>query len=345
MTVPDSEFISEILLFTEGFVNSKVLASKLVRMYRLCSEQLSPQVHYDFGLRSIKSVLILAGSVRREHPDMEEEMALIQAIRASNGPKFLPGDLPLFNSILLDLFPGIKSSAPPPKSLQNAIQASLQEKLLEPISAQVEKIMQLYDTLKVRHGIMLVGPTGSGKTTIYQVLASALKKLDVSPKSVVTQVLNPKAVSISELYGVFDEISREWTDGLAANVVRTAISNEDTSALQWIVFDGPVDAIWIENMNSVLDDNKLFCLANGERMKLSDQISMIFEVDDLSAASPATISRCGMIYVGHSTLGWKPTVNFWLEKLQNPMFAAKAFKDYVLRLCGIYYFTIGLIIL
>lgn len=67
-------------------------------------------------------------------------------------------------------------------------------------------------------------------------------------------------------------------------------------------------------MNSVLDDNKLLCLANGERMKLTPSIAMIFEVDNLAAASPATISRCGMVYVEPSALGWRPCMESWLKK-------------------------------
>ena len=110
----------------------------------------------------------------------------------------------------------------------------------------------------------------------------------------------------------------------------------------WIIADGPVDALWIENMNTVLDDNKTLCLVNSERIKLSPQTRMLFEVADLAVASPATVSRCGMVYVDVEELGWKPFVRTWLAALGDDSepgsFASavkaddKVMKDHILDL-------------
>ncbi len=133
---------------------------------------------------------------------------------------------------------------------------------------------------------------------------------------------------MGELYGEVNPISQEWHDGLASKMMRQAALElgEDKS---WIVFDGPVDALWIENMNTVLDDNMTLCLANGQRIKLRHQMRILFEVQDLAVASPATVSRCGMVYMTYEELGWRPFVKTWLKTFFSEEILSDHLKDFV----------------
>uniref|UniRef100_A0A4X2MA56 Dynein heavy chain hydrolytic ATP-binding dynein motor region domain-containing protein n=1 Tax=Vombatus ursinus TaxID=29139 RepID=A0A4X2MA56_VOMUR len=220
------------------------------------------------------------------------------------------------SGIISDLFPGVLIPEHDYGILQSTIIEVMTGQKLQPEPCMVHKVIQFYETMLVRHGVMLVGPTGGGKTTVYQVLAETLgvlHKMGIENsfyQPVKTYVLNPKSITMGELYGEVNNLTLEWKDGLMALSVRAAV-NDTSEDHKWIISDGPVDALWIENMNTVLDDNKMLCLANSERIKLTPYIHMIFEVQDLRVASPATVSRCGMVYVDPEELKWLPYVLTW----------------------------------
>ncbi|KAF8887780.1 dynein heavy chain protein 1 [Infundibulicybe gibba] len=314
MTRPDRELIAQVMLFSQGFRTAESLASKIVPFFNLCDEQLSPQPHYDFGLRALKAVLASAGILKRERlqsarsaetndddivglsDTISEQIILIQSVTETIVPKLVADDVPLLTNLLADVFPGVDYLPVDLDDLREQILKVCAERRLIDGERWIAKILQLYQIQKIQHGLMMVGPSGSGKTNAWKVLLAALERLDGTEG--VSYVIDPKAIHKDALYGTLDQTTREWNDGLFTHILRKIVDDVrgESSKRHWIIFDGDVDPEWVENLNSVLDDNKLLTLPNGERLNLPPNVRIMFEVEHLKYATLATVSRCGMIW-------------------------------------------------
>jgi len=310
---------------------------KIVQSLKLSSEQLSTQSHYDYGMRAVKSIILASGALRKDNPEQDEDITVLRAISVCNIPKFIQEDIDQFNGIISDLFPGTDNSPQQYEAVKHFVAASIHDHNLQWNQEFETKIIQLYETVQVRHGLMLVGAPMGGKTTVMRTLADALSKMQqqkalddirsgldtslnkedskenmrlVKAPKVKIHSMNPKSVSISRLYGDYEKVG-DWVDGILGLTVREAASDKSGDT-HWVMLDGPVDTLWIENLNTVLDDNKKLCLISGEIIKLTQQMTMMFEVEDLAEASPATVSRCGMVYVTPEKLGWEPLLHKWV---------------------------------
>lgn len=271
----------------------------------LSTNLLSIQSHYDWSLRALKPILKTAGKLLRDTPNPEkslkfEESIFIQAVKINTLSKLTDSDRVLFLNILKDFFTVLKdgghenltasSSIFEPKNVQ-AVCQKLNYHYTENLRM---KLIELNEQLEQRMGVVIIGPTCSGKSVLWTILAHLL--------SASHQVINAKAMPRRKLLGNVNENTREWTDGVLTAASRLAVEQHESSKKRaFIICDSDIDPEWIEALNSVLDDNKLLTLPSGERIQFPQfGINFIFETHDLTPASPATVSRMGIIFMSEN---------------------------------------------
>lgn len=317
MSEPQQDLITEVILLSEGYKSAKDLGRKLVTLFTLSKQLLSAQQHYDWGLRALKTVLRAGGrllKMRLKVPNADtvtaaiESQILVQAIRVNTLSKLTFADSVQFDALVMDLFPGVAIVDIVYPELLAAIKEAYIELKLIFMESQVKKMLEFYEQACQRMGVVVVGPSGSGKSTLWRILSRALNKINQPLKY---HIMNPKAMPRHQLLGHIDMDTREWFDGVLTHRARQVVKDQNDNAT-WVICDGDIDPEWIESLNSVLDDNRLLTMPNGERIQFGPNCNFIFESNDLTCASPATISRMGMIFLSEEDLDVKILVQAWL---------------------------------
>ncbi|XP_064546805.1 cytoplasmic dynein 2 heavy chain 1 [Drosophila montana] len=332
MQQPEPGEIARVMLFVEGFVAAADIAERIVELFDLCGKMLSAQRHYDWGLRELKTVLLVCGEGLRaqlagmaatpvnEHSDASnspsaignDEMRIaVHCLRSSTMSKLAQQDVECFAMLLLNVFPEIGASEAPLTPLHRALTAAFAPLGLCANDRQIEKALQLHEQLQKRMGVVLVGPPGCGKSSILSLLRQALTATSGTQLRVHT--ISPKSMSRVQLLGRLDTDTRQWLDGVLTHTA-VLVNQEPSHVRSWIVCDGSIDPEWIEALNSVLDDNKLLTLPSGWRIQFGNNVNFIFETDDVRHASPATISRMGIVNMSYDYYPLKEMLKHELEK-------------------------------
>eukprot|EP00501_MAST-03F_sp_TOSAG23-6_P000982 GSMAST32.ASY1.ANO1.1018.1 assembled CDS len=290
-----------------GYGGRSKLPDNLKQLFRpvAIKELLSPQQHYDWGLRALKSILVTAESGETTITETAEEEILIKSVRVNTLSKLTYQDASRFVGLCSDIFPNAKVEDIAVPKLEDAIRAG-----------QLSKMLQLKESLDQRMGF-------------WRVLKEAMIKCGQELK---TYVMNPKSMPRELLLGHMDLDTREWFDGVLTSAAKQVVK-EPSNVRSWIICDGDVDPEWIESLNSVLDDNHLLTLPSGERINFGPNVNFLFETHDLQFASPATISRMGMIFLSDEDVDVKRLVRKWLSTLPsaNQLAMVSWIDDYFYR--------------
>ena len=283
----------------------------------------------------------------------QEAVLVRQAIVSADMPKLVGADKATFSALLADMFPAPRvrggfgelagfSTSPLPTTvlddLARAADAHTQDDAAQPVPLSpglltaanvaeachelelqatdqfVQLVMRGSRLLTARQALFVLGPARAGKSTVLQTMAKAH---GIAGRRVDLARLHVKPVPAAMLYGRSsvgvggDEPM--WHDGVLSRTLREQSLAAD-DRLQWMVLDGVVDPGWVESLNSVMDDNRVLTLASNERILLKDNMRVVLEAADLCQATPATVSRAAVLFVGCEQLGWRTKLSAWLAK-------------------------------
>ncbi|QLL33776.1 hypothetical protein HG536_0F01010 [Torulaspora globosa] len=298
----DIPFITQVMFRVLGFRDAAALAQRLVDLFTFLSDTCSRQKHYDFGLRSVKKVLLnCTKMMNHDEKGMEETCLLRRSLTQIVLPGFNVNDECLYFRKVMEIFPQDDSIAPACSFTAQLPEACEKECVILSESF-LKKCQQLYHMQTSQQAIIIMGHAGVGKTAVWKTTLRAMRNMDGLNN--IIYVIDTKTMGKEGLYGEMNRATLEWKDGIFTSILRTV--NDDSNNLfgsgrVWVVLDSDLDPEYIETLNSTLDDNKVLTLPTGERIPVSSNIRLILEVENLEHVTPATMTRCAILWLSIPT--------------------------------------------
>jgi MoxR-like ATPase len=313
VSTPSEKQVFEVLLMAEGCEDYSGLSQKLSSFFEIARNKFSKQSHYDWSLRKVKSVISSFKAFRQNEifgDDHADLYSLLKAIETNIVSYLLPADLYKFEEVITEVFKeaynDYKAAQHTKKPSKFSAMSEKSDKELRLLTIRFsgshggwmsEKLTILENLLQARDGVILYGSPMSGKSLLWKMLLSQEQGTE---KSSVFHILNPKTGNKRLLLGKSNSDTGEFNDGYLTSLLRSIQKTRELESSHqrkriYLIFDAEIDSEWIEALNSVLDDNKMLSLPNGERITVPPIVKFIFETRSLKFASPATLSRLGII--------------------------------------------------
>ncbi|KAL0234330.1 hypothetical protein PCE1_001366 [Barthelona sp. PCE] len=296
MEKPDKALIVDILLLSEGFGECRGMSTSIVGFFETLKRCLSQQAHYDFGLRALKAALKTASLLRASDSEGEIRDILINGISTSIQPKLTRTDQSIFALALNKYFNvGVEEVYLTSSEITHLISSFKDELILS--DDTVKQLSDFQHLVTLSTGVILLGETCSGKSSLIKIYESLQQFRNIPT---IVHHIPVKTLTKHQLYGELNEITVEWVDGLFTSILREVNDTNDFDTVHLCVFDGGIDPIWVESLNSVLDDNKTLTLPTGEHLRVPPNFTLVFEVNSLEHATLATVSRNQTLHLSAS---------------------------------------------
>ncbi|OAD53307.1 Dynein heavy chain 7, axonemal [Eufriesea mexicana] len=315
MIIPDMNKIVEVEFSAAGMSNPKLLTSKLITLYKMLSEQLWCKSCSIFNLYSIKAIVRITIYLKRNFPNENEIVLLLRSLIDINLPKLCNTDIQIFRNIVHCMFPDVILLPSNYTVFLETLETVCKSKSIHIHDIFKLKIIQIFELMHAHQSLMLVGNPFVGKTeilNILQVVLLSLHKQDIEfGANIELKKIFPSTIEVNHLFRYFDEKSKIWKDGIWSKIFNSSLKN-DSFHRKWIIFDGPLNNLWIENLYAVLNTNKV--LGIDEKINMPNFVSIIFETMSIEDISPAILSTCGIIYIESNSIDWRPYVKTYFSK-------------------------------